>query len=288
VIASSPQKQRQPSPAFATVFLVLAPLGCNCTPTPEPEITARPPVVRPNPDADVAPSSLPERLRVAVHARHPHDRDAFTQGLLYTNGRLFESTGREGHSSVREVDLETGRVLRRRDNGPEIFAEGLALIEEELVQLSWQNGLAFVYRRDDFSPLRQHTYDTEGWGLCFDGKSLVMSDGTARLFFRDPRTFAVQRVASVWRDSKPVRHLNELECVGDHVYANVWGTDEIVRVRASDGVVDGTIDASGLLSAAESRDVDVLNGIAFMPDRGRFLVTGKLWPAIFEVTFEPR
>lgn len=271
----------------ALLFALAALLGCHgCSPAaPKPQ---PPEVVETTPEPPApSGSDLPLRMRAVVHARHPHDREAFTQGLVFSKGRLFESTGIAGRSTLREVDLATGKVLRRRDNTDDVFAEGLALVGEELVQLSWQNGRAFRYRRDDFEPLGEHRYDSEGWGLCFDGKDLVMSDGSARLFFRDPQTFEVRRVASVFVDHRPQRNLNELECVGEWVYANVWTTNEIVRIRAHDGTVDAVIDASGLLSESESEGVDVLNGIAYLPESGRFLLTGKLWPATFEVSFVP-
>lgn len=232
------------------------------------------------------PEVEPERLRVRVQARHPHDRDAFTQGLVYDHGRIFESTGLPGRSSLREVRLEDGEVLRRRVIDAPRFAEGLALVGGELVQLTWQDHVAFVYDAATFETRRQHRYATEGWGLCFDGTSLVMSDGSDTLFFRDPATFEVRREVTVRRRGRPVRQLNELECVGPHVYANVWQTDEIVRVVAESGAVDREIDASGLLSEEERYGADVLNGIAYVPETQRFLITGKLWPVLFEVTFE--
>ena len=252
------------------------------TPKPSPD------VITTDPLADLPlGEGPPARLRVVVHARYPHEKQAFTQGLVWSKGRLFESTGQFGESSVREVELQTGRVLRIHNNSKNIFAEGLALVDDTLFQLSWQNGRAFSYRRDDFEPLAEFRYDTEGWGLCFDGKFLVMSDGSARLFFRDPKTFVVDHVTTVFRDDRPQDRLNELECVGEHVYANIWQTDEIVRIRAHDGKVDAIIDAKGLLSEAEAEGTDVMNGIAFVPERGRFLITGKLWPIMFEASFEP-
>jgi glutaminyl-peptide cyclotransferase len=277
-----------PRAPFPLLFALAALLGCNgcgsSTKAPQPPEVFAPDVAPPEPPSS---SDEPLRMRVAVHARHPHDPEAFTQGLVFSKGKLFESTGIAGRSSLREVELATGKVLRRRDNTRDVFAEGLALVGEELVQLSWQNGRAFRYRRDDFEPIGEHRYDTEGWGLCFDGNDLVMSDGSARLVFRDPKTFEVRRVASVFRGDHPQANLNELECVGEYVYANVWTTNDIVRIRARDGKIDAVIDASGLLSDEEAARVDVLNGIAHLPESGRFLITGKLWPAMFEVSFVP-
>ncbi len=228
-----------------------------------------------------------ERLRVSVIQRYPHQRDAFTQGLLWHDGLLYESTGEEGHSSLRLVELETGEVLRRRDDEPSLFGEGLALAGDLLYQLTWQNGRALVFRRDDFAPVREFSYDGEGWGLCHDGTSLVMSDGSERLVFRDPATFTPQRSVRVTLEGNPVTQLNELECVAGAVWANVWQTDTIVRIDPRDGRVTAVVDARGLLTAEEQRTANVLNGIAWMPDSGHFLVTGKHWPWLFEVVFEP-
>lgn len=228
-----------------------------------------------------------ERLHARVIKRHPHQTDAFTQGLVWHDGVMYESTGGKGESSLREVELETGEVVRRLDSDPDLFAEGLALAGDLLYQLSWQNGRALVFRRADFEPVREHRYEGEGWGLCHDGKDLVMSDGSDRLAFRDPDTFAVRRTVHVKLDGNPVMRLNELECVAGAVWANIWREETIVRIDPVDGHVTAVVDAGGLLTAEERRRADVLNGIAWMPERGHFLVTGKRWPWIFEVDFEP-
>ena len=227
-----------------------------------------------------------ERLRARVIRRHPHKRDAFTQGLLWHDGAVYESTGREGHSSLRMVELESGEVLRQRQNGPREFAEGLALVDDLLFQLTWRNGRALVFRRDDFTPVREHAYEGEGWGLCYDGASLVMSDGSDKLVFRDPITFAEQRTVRVSLASKPVVRLNELECVAGVVWANVWKQSVNLRIDPSDGRVTAVVDATGLLTPEEQRGAKVLNGIAWMPERNHFLITGKHWPWMFEVSFE--
>jgi glutaminyl-peptide cyclotransferase len=234
---------------------------------------------------DVAPV---ERLRVRVVARYPHQRDAFTQGLIYDDGVVYESTGREGESSLRLVELETGEVLRRRDNDPSVFAEGLAAVGDRLYQLTWQDGRALVFRRRDFAPVREHAYEGEGWGLCHDGASLVMSDGSDRLVFRDPETFEARRAVRVTLEGRPLARLNELECADGAVWANVWQDDAIVRVDPLDGRVTAVVDASGLLAPDERPGTDVLNGIAWMPETGRFLLTGKYWPWMFEVDLEKK
>jgi len=228
-----------------------------------------------------------ERLRVHVIRRYPHQRDAFTQGLVWHDGELYESTGGVGHSSLRLVELETGEVLRRRDDEPSLFGEGLALAGDALYQITWQDGRALVFRRADFAPVREHSYEGEGWGLCHDGASLVMSDGSDQLVFRDPATFAVRRAVRVTLAGNPVTRLNELECVEGAVWANVWQEEVLVRIDPGDGRVTAVVDARGLLAAEERDGVDVLNGIAWMPENGHFLITGKYWPWLFEVDFEP-
>lgn len=234
-------------------------------------------------------ATIPEALRVEIVRRHPHDTEAFTQGLLWHGRSLYESTGLEGHSSLREVELTTGDVARRVVlEDEELFAEGLALAHGELFQLTWQNNVVIVYDATSFEEKRRIEYDGEGWGLCFDGRRLVMSDGSATLTFRDPATFDVTGSVEVSKIGRPLRRLNELECVDGQVYANVWQTDEIVRIDPRSGHVTAVIDARGLLEPIERRRTDVLNGIAWAPDREAFLITGKLWPWMFEVRFVPR
>jgi len=238
--------------------------------------------------ADVAP----ERLTARVVAVYPHDPKAYTQGLVWHGGELLESTGQYGSSTLRRVRPATGEVLQSVSLPADLFGEGLALIGEgeagRLVQLTWQNGRAFVWALDTFELVDEHHYDGEGWGLCHDGKQLVMSDGSATLRFRDPRTFSVAREVDVTYLGRPVGALNELECVDGKVYANVWQTAEIVRIDPRTGAVDGVVDARALVAEVDSAAVDVLNGIAWVPERRRFLLTGKLWPLLFEVTFEAR
>jgi len=232
-----------------------------------------------------------QRLGLEVLSVRPHDRSAFTQGLLLHNGLLYESTGLVGESSLREVDPHSGAVLRRMTVDPPVFAEGLALVDDRLIQLTWQSGVAFVYDLASFGKIQELRYTGEGWGLCYDGNRLVMSDGSNQLFFRDPGTFDLVGQIPVMRDGLPVTRLNELECVGDEVYANVWQTDEIVHIERDTGRVLATIDASGLLSPEEARaraPDDVLNGIAFDADTGTFLITGKRWPRLYEVRFVPK
>ncbi len=239
------------------------------------------------PPARSAPGTHLERLRLEVVNVYPHDPEAFTQGLVLHDGVLFESTGLEGRSTLREVELTTGKVKRRLDLPRTYFGEGLALAGDRLFQLTWQNRVAFVYEPATFKQLGQLAYDTEGWGLCFDGQRLVLSDGSDTLYFHDPQTFAPLGKIAVTMNGKALQRLNELECVDGSVYANVWTTTSIVRIDPQTGAVTAVIDASGLLTPAEQKRADVLNGLAYDATRSTFYITGKLWPKLFEVRFVP-
>lgn len=229
-----------------------------------------------------------ESLTVKVLAEHPHDPAAFTQGLLWHDGYLYESTGEYGTSSVRQT-TQDGQVIRLRPLAPNLFGEGLALVGDELLQLTWKSELLLRYDLATFEPTGSQTYSGEGWGLCFDGDVLWMSNGSATLTRRDPVTFEVVGEVEVKLRGKPVVRLNELECVGDQVYANVWLSDEIMRIEKATGGVSAVIDASSLRSTLGPLSSGaVLNGIAYEPTTGRFLLTGKLWPKLFEVEFVPR
>jgi glutaminyl-peptide cyclotransferase len=215
----------------------------------------------------------------------PHDPGAYTQGLVYHEGFLFESTGRYGTSSVRKVRPETGEIIQIKKLSDEYFGEGLALVGTELVQLTWRSGRAFVFDSDSLTLLRTLDYEGEGWGLCFDGESLFMSNGSDRLLRRDPATFEVLEELQVTQDGISVSRLNELECVGNSIYANVYQTTRIVQIDKASGRVISEIDGFRL-SAAARRSPDpeaVLNGIAYDPDRGTLFVTGKLWESLFEI-----
>jgi glutaminyl-peptide cyclotransferase len=239
-----------------------------------------------NKTAHQAPTSRRiDELVPQVVKTYPHDTRAFTQGLVYWEGGLYESTGLVGRSSLRRVDPESGAVEAQVSLDPPLFAEGLARVGDELYQLTWQNGRAFVWKMGSFERVREHSYSGEGWGLCYDGKRLVMSDGSDRLTFRNPTDFSEIGSVRVVRAGQPVRQLNELECVDGLVYANLWNSEAIARIDPSNGEVTGWIDASGLLRGAEREGTDVLNGIAYVPERGTFFITGKLWPRLFEVKF---
>lgn len=222
-----------------------------------------------------------------VVGEHPHDPDAFTQGLVLQEGVLFESTGLYGESSLRRVDRTTGAVLQRHDLAPDLFGEGITVLGDQIVQLTWTSAKGFVYDRESFQPERQFSYETEGWGLTHDGNRLVMSDGTARLYFLDPLGLDVVGEVSVTWQGAPVERLNELEYIDGHVFANVWLTDRIAIIDPGTGRVVSWLDLEGLLPPDERDDADVLNGIAFDAETGYLLVTGKLWPRLYEIELVP-
>jgi glutamine cyclotransferase len=227
-------------------------------------------------------------LEVDVLRTVPHRTDAFTQGLVWDDGTLYESTGRVGRSDLATIDPATGDVSKVVGSDASVFGEGLALVDDRLIQLTWKDEVAFVYDAGTFMVVDRHRYEGEGWGLCHDGEWLVMSDGSAELTFRDPETFEETGTVAVVLDGRPVERLNELECVGDRVYANIWQTDTIVEIDPASGVVRSVIDASALkgrLDPPVTGADAVLNGIAHDPDAGTFWLTGKLWPQMFEVRF---
>lgn len=220
---------------------------------------------------------------------YPHSREAFTQGLVFRDGFLYESTGLNGRSSIRKVVLETGAVIRQRDLAHEFFGEGLTDLGRHLIQITWQSQTAFVYDIDTFEPVRTFAYAGEGWGLAHDGTHLIMSDGSATLRFLDPDTFAETARRTVTFRGEPVPQLNELEMVKGELFANVWPTEVIAIIDPQSGHVTGRIDLRGLLSAVDRQTpVDVLNGIAYDAERDRLFVTGKLWPKLFEIRLKPR
>ena len=215
---------------------------------------------------------------------YPHDAQAFTQGLVFADGHLYESTGLEGQSSLRMVNVETGKVEQQLPMPAQYFAEGLTTWGSTLIQLTWTSHIAFVYDRFSFRQLRTMSYPWEGWGLTQDGKSLILSDGTAKLRFLDPETMKERRHITVTDRGRPVDQLNELEYIKGEIYANVWHTDRIARISPATGKVLAWIDLTGLLNAGEkSTEEAVLNGIAYDAANDRLFVTGKLWPKIFEI-----
>jgi glutaminyl-peptide cyclotransferase len=234
------------------------------------------------------PSGQPDAYQV-VHV-YPHDSKAFTQGLIYVDGRLYESTGLYGRSSLRMVDLSTGRVLQKYDLPAEYFGEGLTDWGSSLIQLTWEAHKGFVYDRFSFSLRRSFPYEGEGWGLTHDETQLIMSDGTPYLRFLDPKSFReTKRIRVIDEAGKPVQNLNELEYVHGEIYANIWQSNRIVRISPRTGKILGWIDLSGIIDKGELEGSDaVLNGIAFDATGNRLFVTGKLWPKLFEIKLDAR
>lgn len=218
---------------------------------------------------------------------HPHDPGAFTQGLLFLDGTLLESTGLNGQSSLRKVELKTGRVLKHVEVPEQYFAEGVAVLADKVFQLTWQDHKGFVYDLESLRLEREFSYEGEGWGLTTDGQWLILSDGTEQIRFLDPLTFEVKRTIRVQLHGRPVDRLNELEYIKGEIFANVWGADYVVRIDPATGRVLGLINFTGLLTAQEHRAKDVLNGIAYDAAEDRLFVTGKRWPKLFEVRLKP-
>ncbi len=234
-------------------------------------------------EPQITPQSAPIYTFTIVNT-YSHDRDAFTQGLAWENGILYEGTGSYGKSSLRKVDLKTGKVLQVRVLPSEYFGEGITIFRDSVIQLTWQSNKGFVYDKNSFEVLRDFTYATEGWGITHDGKRLIMSDGTSTLYFLDANTFGPAGHIQVYHNDMPVDGLNELEYVDGQIYANIWRTDNIAMIDPHSGRVTGWIDLSGLLPPQiNSTPVDVLNGIAYDDVNGRLFVTGKLWPQLFEI-----
>lgn len=233
---------------------------------------------------DRPPNGQVWRYSYEIVNTFPHDRTAFTQGLVFLDGKLIESTGLNGRSTLREVDLLTGKVLRQASVPDRYFAEGLAVIGGKAYQLTWQAQKGFVYDETTFHLESEFTYTGEGWGLATDGHWLILSDGTAQIRFLDPATFKVQRTIQTAVRGHPVDQLNELEYIHGEIFANIWRTDYAVRIDPADGAVIGVINFTGLLTFAD-RDAttDVLNGIAYDNANDRLFVTGKLWPKLFQV-----
>ena len=233
-----------------------------------------------------AVGSEPELLTVEVLARYPHDTGAFTQGLEVAGGVLYESTGMYGESDLRTVDVATGEPTAVAPNDGSVFAEGLTVLDDRLVQLTWRENTAYVWDPTTLTEVGRFTYDGEGWGICDDGARLVMSDGSARLTFRDRTTFEPTGTVDITRGGELIGLLNELECVAGDVYANVWQTTDIVRIDPASGAVTAVIDASEIAAEVGAGGLAVLNGIAYF-EADRFYVTGKYWPTLFEVRFVP-
>lgn len=271
--------------AFLAVLFSL--VGCssgssnadNSTPTPTPTPTASTIV------ADTTPTYTYEIVKA-----FPHDTTAFTEGLVYDNGHILESTGLEGKSTLRETDLITGTIIKKISIPSQYFGEGLAEFHNKLYQLTWQTNKGFVYDRTTFQKTSEFTYVGEGWGLTDNDTSLIQSDGTSRIRFLDPTTYAVQRSLDVtFADNRPLTQINELEYIDSEIYANVWQTNTIARIDPQTGKVLSWIDLTGLLpDSLRTSQTDVLNGIAWDAAGKRLFVTGKLWPKIYEIKLKLR
>jgi glutaminyl-peptide cyclotransferase len=256
-------------------MLLAALMAVSCSPsTPAP---APPP-------AAVATPTMP-LYGYQVVASYPHDPGAFTEGLFFLNGFLYEGTGNEGQSSIRKVELATGKVLQQRDIPKPYFGEGIIAWKDQLIELTWQHHKGFRYDLATFAPKGEWAYPGEGWALTTDGKRIIMSDGTSELRFLDPESLAEIGRLKVTLSGAPVENLNELEFIKGEIWANIWETDRIVRIDPATGKVIGAIYLGGLLNAADAAGSkpDVLNGIAYDAAADRILVTGKLWPKLYEI-----
>jgi glutamine cyclotransferase len=229
------------------------------------------------------PAIAPPVYRYEVVRTYPHDPQAFTQGLVYHQGLLYESTGKYGRSSLREVRPETGEVVRHRRLRPRFFGEGITLYHGRIIQLTWKSQMGFVWNREDFNRLRSFRYRGEGWGITHDGARLIVSDGTSTLAFWDPQTFREIGRLHVREGDRPVTFLNELEYINGEIYANIWQSDRIARIDPDTGCVTGWIDLTGLLGPRMMPEEAVLNGIAYDDAADRLFVTGKYWPRLFQI-----
>ena len=234
-----------------------------------------------------AQQSNVKQLDWSIVKAFPHDPTSFTEGLLWHEGALYESTGLEGQSKLRRVDLQSGAPLKNVNLPASLFGEGLALAGERLYQLTWQTKVGFVYDAKTFKPLAKFSYQNEGWGLTFNGADLIQSDGTDVLTWRDPKNFAAKRTVKVTRNGAPLANLNELEWIDGHVWANVWQSDNIVIIEPTSGQVVAQLNLSGILAAADRNGTeDVLNGIAYDAANKRVFITGKNWSKLFWIEVE--
>lgn len=225
-----------------------------------------------------------QKYSYTVVNAYPHDPKAFTQGLIYDHGFLYEGTGLMGQSSIRKVELETGKILKQIKIPDEYFGEGLTVQDNKIIQLTWQSKKGFVYDKNNFKKIDDFSYSTEGWGITHDGHRFIMSDGTSKIYFLNFKDFQVDKSIEVRYGDTPVSQLNELEFIKGELYANIWQTDQIAIISTKTGKVTGWIDLTGLLKEGESQQpVDVLNGIAYDSQKDRLFVTGKLWPKLFEI-----
>jgi glutaminyl-peptide cyclotransferase len=268
------------------ILLILCLVGfmsCNYVTTPIPYISS-------DSGSPSAPEiTPPSAFTFSTVNTYPHDDTAFTQGLVYADSIFYEGTGLFGASSIRKVAPATGEILKVRNNSAAFFGEGIALFNDKIYQITWKSGICFVYDKKTFEISDQFSYTTEGWGLTHDGTNLIMSDGTANIYFRDPTTFLETKRIQVTDDTGPIKNLNELEYIKGAIYANIWLTDRIAKIDPQTGQVISWIDLTNLLPQKDRRNSDaVLNGIAYDPESDRLFVTGKWWPTIYEIRLVPK
>ncbi len=263
--------------AAAALLLITALAGCSKktdTPAPETQQTVAPP----SPSAPV--------YGYHIVTTYPHDKSAFTEGLQYFNGFLYESTGLNGQSTLRKTDLKTGKVLQKIDIDGQYFGEGIVIFGSRIYQLTYTSQVGFIYDLNSFKQLDTWHYQGEGWALTTDGSSLIMSNGTDKIQFLDPATLTVTRTISVRESGMPVEFVNELEYIKGEIWANIWQTNRIARIDPATGAVKSWLDMTGLLAPSEVPGTDVLNGIAYDNEHDRIYVTGKNWPKLFEITVQ--
>jgi len=274
--STTPESVDSPASSCSTAPELVSTPVATCSTVPE---TIDYPDSTNSTDSNVIPSYTYKIINT-----YPHDHSAFTQGLVYENGFLYEGTGLYKRSTVRRVELETGNVVKLHEIPEQYFGEGITVYENRIIQLTWKAREGFVYDKESFELLRNFNYTTEGWGITHDGKQLIMSDGTANLYFWDPETLVETGRIQVSDIDGPVSRLNELEYVDGEIYANIWQSERIARISPRTGEVVGWIDLKGLLSPEDKTEaVDVLNGIAYDEVGERLFVTGKLWPKLFEI-----
>jgi glutaminyl-peptide cyclotransferase len=239
-------------------------------------------------EQEQSPRILYPRLDYSIINTFEHDCGAFTQGLAFSEGELFESTGLYGKSTLRRVDLASGKVLQVHKLPVEYFGEGITVFRDTIIQLTWQNHRGFVYDRNSFKILRSFHYQTEGWGITHNGSYLIMSDGTTALYFLDAASFKTVGRINVHEKGRPVNHLNDLEFINGRIFANIWRSKNIAVINPKNGEITGWLDLSGVIPRKRFfKQTDVLNGVAYNPANSRLLVTGKLWPRLFEIEIQP-
>jgi glutamine cyclotransferase len=234
------------------------------------------------------PAGKPTQYTYTVVNEFPHDTNAFTQGLVIDNGVLYEGTGLYDHSTLRRVDLETGEVLQEYSLSSEYFGEGITVFEDRIIQLTWLSHKGFVYDKNTFEPLQNFTYPTEGWGITHNGTHLIMSDGTANLYFLNPQTFERLGEISVIDNGTPITRLNELEYINGEIYANIWLRKQIAIINPQTGNVRAWIDLTGIANSQTTNSNNVLNGIAYDSEADRLFITGKMWSKLYEIQLIPQ